>query len=85
MSHKKQHIIPETYLKYFSPNNDGKNIKVLFLQSPHKRKIESKNSGDSVFWKKDYYNSLQIKNPKLLELFLGQKIESNYNNLIYKI
>ena len=73
MSHKKQHIVSETYLKFFSKENKGKGIKTLHLNNPYKKKIETHNTGDSLFWTKNFYNSTEFKNPKTVELFLGQK------------
>lgn len=85
MSHNKQHIISETYLKYFSCENMGKGIKTLHMTNPYKKTIETHNSGDSIFWSKNFYNTSKFKNPKTVELFLGQKIENDYNSIIDKI
>ncbi len=85
MSHRKQHIVSETYLKYFSHNDDGKGIKTLHLNNTYKKRIETHNSGDNVFWKKNFYNTSQIDNPKTVELFLGQKIENDYHKILTKV
>ncbi len=85
MSHKKQHIVSETYLKYFSSNDDGKGIKTLQLNNIYKKRIETHNAGDKVFWKKNYYNTSEFENPKTVELFLGQKIENDYHKILDKI
>ncbi|NOZ47045.1 MAG: DUF4238 domain-containing protein [Chlorobi bacterium] len=85
MSHKKQHIVSETYLKYFSKGNSGKGIYVLHLNDNFKKDIRTYNSGDKVFWSKNFYNTSEFKNPKTIEIFLGQKIENSYNSLIEKI
>jgi hypothetical protein len=85
MTHRKQHLIAETYLKYFSPNDDGKAIKVLHLNNKYKLNIECKNSGDSVFWKPFFYNTSEFNDPKTLEIFFGENIENGYNKLIRKL
>lgn len=85
MKYRKQHIVPETYLKYFSPLDDGKNINVLNINNKYKNKIELKNSGDSIFWEKNYYSSRKTKPSNALELFLGQNIENKYNTVIQKL
>lgn len=85
MKNRKQHIVPETYLKYFSPLDDGKNIHVLHIYNKYKNKIELRNSGDSIFWKKNFYTSQKTNPPNALELFLGQNVENNYNSIIKRL
>lgn len=82
MAYRKQHIVPVTYIKYFSPNYDGKDLQVLYTTGIKKWKMENKNSGDSIFWEENFYNTSQFDNPKYLEQFFGQAIESRYNELI---
>jgi hypothetical protein len=85
MTHKKQHIVSEAYLKYFSKEDDGKGILTLCLNNPYKLKIELHNSGDRIFWAKNFYNTTQFQNSKTIELFFGQKIENDYHSIIKKI
>lgn len=85
MSNKKQHIVSETYLKHFSYENMGKGIKILHMTNQYKKTIETHNTGDRIFWSKNFYNTSKFKNPKTIELFLGQKIENDYNSIIDKI
>lgn len=85
MSHKRQHIISETYLKYFSNEDDGKNINVLHLDNKYKKDIVEYNSGDKVFWSKNFYNTSEFSDPRTVELFFGEKIENDYNLIINKI
>ncbi|WP_428665864.1 DUF4238 domain-containing protein [Runella sp.] len=78
----KQHIVPETYLKHFSLNEDGKRIFVIDNHDKYRKEIQVKNSGDKIFWEKKFYNSIQFKTPTALEEFFGQSVESFYNELI---
>ncbi|AXE20559.1 hypothetical protein DR864_23890 [Runella rosea] len=80
--HVKQHIVPETYLKHFSLNEDGKRIFVIDVYDKYRKEIQVKNSGDKIFWEKKFYNSMQFKTPTALEEFFGHSIESFYNELI---
>lgn len=85
MSYKKQHIVSQTYLKYFSTENNGQGIKVLHLNDCYKKTIKPYNSGDKVFWSENYYDTKEYQDPKTIEKFLGQKIENGYNKLIERI
>jgi uncharacterized protein DUF4238 len=85
MNHKKQHILAKTYLKYFSDQNDGKNISVLYLNNKYKKDIKQYNSGDKIFWKDNFYNSNSFKNPKTIELYLGKEVENNYHELMKEV
>lgn len=78
----KQHIVPETYLKHFSLNEDGKGIFVIDNHDKFRKDIEIRNSGDKMFWEKKFYNSIQFSTPTALEELFGQSIESYYNELI---
>ncbi len=78
----KQHIVPETYLKHFSLNEDGKKIFVIDVYDKYRNEIQVKNSGDKIFWEKKFYNSMQFRTPTALEEFFGHSIESFYNELI---
>lgn len=78
----KQHIIPKTYLRQFSFNEDGKRIFVIDNQNQYRKEIQVRNSGDKIFWEKEFYNSIQFKTPTSLEEFFGKSIESYYNELI---
>lgn len=85
MSYKKQHIVSETYLKYFSKENNGIGIFVLHLNDSYKKDVKTYNSGDKVFWSKYFYNTSAFQDPKTIEIFLGQKIENRYNSIIDRI
>ena len=80
--HIKQHIIPETYLKHFSVNEDGNNICVINIEDKYRKGIQIRNSGDNIFWEKKFYNSTQFSHPTALEEMFGESIESSYNELI---
>ena len=80
-----QHFLPETYLKHITKNNDGKNLHVLHLGHRYKKKIETKDSGNSLFKKKDFYDTSEFPNPKEIELFFAKTIEQQYNRTIREI
>lgn len=80
--YRKQHVIPKTYLKYFSLNEDGNNLHVFDNQDPHRQEVQIKNSGDRIFWERDYYNSFQFKHPTALEEHFGRSVESKYPHLM---
>lgn len=76
-----QHIISKTYLKHFSLNCDGKSIFIIDRDNPYKKGIQCKNSGDSVFWEKNYSDSSVFKDEKFIEEMFGKEIEPNYNKI----
>lgn len=78
--YRKQHILPKTYLKYFSKDNSGKGIYVLRLSSQSK-KAEIKNQGDSIFWKKDFYTENRFEDKYIIEKSFGI-VESKYHTII---
>lgn len=82
--YRKQHILPKTYLKYFSKNDSGKGIITLDISS-HKSKAEYRNQGDSIFWSKNYYKDNRLKDSLAIEKYFGKNIEPTYNNLIKAI
>lgn len=81
----KQHILPKTYLKHFSTNEDGIGIHVIDNHDKYKDKVQIKNSGDKIFWEKKFYNSQQFSSSIALEKAFGQKIEPFYHDLILTI
>lgn len=82
--YRKQHILPKTYLKYFSKNDSGKGIVTLNLAS-QKKIAEYKNQGDSVFWSKYYYKDARLEDSLAIEKFFGVDIEPTYNKIIKRI
>lgn len=85
MANKKNHIIARTYLKHFSPLNDGKSIQVLHLrQQFNPPKILQRNSGDKDFWEEKFYWTKQLQNPKSIEYFLGT-VENSYNSIVEQL
>jgi hypothetical protein len=82
---QKQHIVSKTYLKHFSPNSDGKSLFLIDHEAPHQKGIQCKNSGDSVFWEKNYSDSPLFKDKKIIEKIFGQDIEPGYNAIIKEI
>jgi len=78
--YRKQHILPKTYLKYFSKDNSGKGIYVLRLSS-QSNKAEIKNQGDNIFWKKDFYTENRFEDKYIIEKSFGI-VESKYHNII---
>jgi hypothetical protein len=83
--HRDQHIIPKVYLKYFSKSEDGKGIAVLHYSHPYKKRIETKDSGDKVFVKKNFYDTAQLADRKQIELFMANHIEPNYHRIIESV
>jgi hypothetical protein len=81
-SQVKQHFVPKVYLKYFSQNEDCKNLYVIHHGSEYNRRIQKKNSGDSIFWDKQFYTSTEFDDPLALELFFARDIEPNYSKII---
>lgn len=82
--YKRHHILPKTYLKYFSQNDSGKGIIVLNFNSS-KKVPEIKNQGDSIFCGKYFYKDTRLKNELVIEKFLGREIESEYPKIIQNI
>lgn len=85
ISTKKQHIVAKTYLRYFSPNEDGKKISVIHVNEQYKKGIKQYNSGDKVFWEKNFYDTNVTEDKKAIEKFFGKTIENDYNDLIDQI
>ncbi len=75
MKYRKQHIIPEAYLKYFSTNSK---VFVIQFNNTHRRNIQEKGIGDKIFcdYEDYYYNFPNINNEPILEKMFG-RIESN--------
>ena len=75
MSYKKQHIIPEAYLKYFATNSK---VNVIQLNNEYRRNIQEKGIGDKIFcdYENFYYNYPNSRNEPVLEKMFG-RIESN--------
>jgi hypothetical protein len=69
-NYKKQHILPKTYLKYFSKDYSGKGIITKDLTSQND-KIEIKNQGDKIFWKKNYYTDRRFEDKYIIEKSLS--------------
>lgn len=82
---KNQHYIPKVYLKYFSKLNDGKNISVLDKGNPYRKYIQTVDSGNAIFWEKNYYNSQAFDDQFIIERIFAQEFEPNYNKLIKEI
>lgn len=78
--YRKQHILPKTYLKYFSKDNSGKGIYVLRLSSQSNKAV-IKNQGDNIFWKKDFYAENRFEDKYIIEKSFGI-VESKYHNII---
>jgi Protein of unknown function (DUF4238) len=85
MTHKKQHLISQTYLKHFSANGDGNNLFVIDRDNIYKKGIQKTNSGDSIFWEKNYSDSKAFADPKAIENLFGQGIEPSYNKIVSAI
>lgn len=81
-THKKQHLISQTYLKHFSINGDGTCLFAIDKENQFKKGIQSVNSGDSIFWEKNYSDSKAFADPKAIEKLFGQNIETKYNMII---
>ena len=80
-THKKQHLVSQTYLKHFSINGDGTSLFVIDKYNPFKKGIQSVNSGDSIFWEKNYSDSKKFADPKAIEKLFGLNIETRYNTI----
>jgi|ERR1035437_182155 hypothetical protein len=79
----RQHILPKTYLKYFSKDNSGKGIFTIDLSLQDTR-VQIKNPGDNIFWRKNYYTDGRFEDKFVIEKSLGI-IESSYNKIINSI
>lgn len=79
----RQHILPKTYLKYFSKDNSGKGIFTIDL-SLQDNKVQIKNQGDRIFWRKNYYTDGRFEDKFVIEKSLSI-IESSYNKIIDSI
>lgn len=82
---KKQHIISKTYLKHFSKNCDGREIFVIDRENPYEKGIQCRDSGESIFWEKNYSDSNAFGERKFVEKMFGQDIEPNYQKIIREI
>jgi hypothetical protein len=82
--YKKQHILPKTYIKYFSKNESGLGIVTLDMAS-QKKSAEYRNQGDKIFWSKYYYKDDRLLDSLAIEKFFGRCIEPTYNSLIQTI
>lgn len=82
-NYQKQHILPKTYLKYFSRDYSGKGIITKDLTSQND-KIEIKNQGDKIFWKKNYYTDGRFEDKYIIEKSLSI-VESSYHSIIDSI
>lgn len=83
--YKKQHIVSQTYLKHFSINGDGKSLFIIDDTNKYQKGIQCKNSGDSIFWEKNYSDSNLFTDEKAIEKMFGQEIEPNYNFVISEL
>lgn len=84
MTHKKQHIIPEAYLKYFSTNSK---VYVIQLNNEYRSNIQEKGIGDKIFcdYENYYYNFPNRSNKPILENMFG-RIESNdYETIMSRV
>ena len=66
-------------------NCDGKNIFIIDKENLYKKGIQCKNSGDSVFWEKNYSDSDAFEEEKFIENLFGREIEPNYNKIVREI
>lgn len=74
MTHKKQHLILQSYLKHFSANSDGMSLFVIDKDNIHKKGVQKADSGDNIFWKKNYFDSKAFADPEAIEKLFGQNI-----------
>lgn len=79
---KKQHIVPKTYLKHFSANSDGKGLFIIDSKDEYNKGIQKKNSGDRVFWIKNYSDTDFFVDKKAIEKMFAYSIEKEYNKII---
>nr|WP_067060012.1 DUF4238 domain-containing protein [Mucilaginibacter sp. L294] len=82
---QKQHLIPKVYLKYFSANEDGKELYIIDRDDPYNKNIQLRNSNNAVFKGKNFYTSTEFSTPFLLEKFFATEIEYTYPALIDRI
>jgi len=75
VSHKKQHIVPETYLKHFSEN---KFVFFYDFNNAYKKNIQREGIGHKAFWREKYYS---FKDNTSLEQSFS-KFENHYNKII---
>jgi len=84
-AYKKQHIVPETYLKHFSTKSDGIGIFVIDSDDKYRNGIQKKNSGDKIFWIPNYSDTDFFADRKAIEKMFGTDIENSYNSIISTI
>lgn len=84
-AYRKQHIVPETYLKHFSTKSDGIGIFVIDSDDKYKKGIQKKNSGDKIFWIPNYSDTDFFEDRKAIEKMFGTDIENSYNDIISAI
>lgn len=80
MSHKNQHVVPKSYLKYFATNSK---VNVFQLDNKYRRNIQEKGIGDKIFcdYSESYYDYPNSRNEQILEKMFG-RIESNDYEII---
>ncbi|MCH4824596.1 DUF4238 domain-containing protein [Gramella lutea] len=64
---------------------DGKNLNVLDLKNEFRKEIQIRNSGDSIFWIKNYSDTNYFEDRKTIEKMFGSEIESKYNDIVHEI
>jgi len=82
---KKQHIVPKSYLKHFSINGDGKSLHVINLHKYQTDQIKIYDSGSKAFKELNYYDSLQFRNKKTIEISLSRLSENQYHRIVESI
>ena len=84
-NYRKQHVIPKTYLKHFSTNSDGIGLFVIDNEHEYKLGIQKRNSGDKIFWEKNYSDTAFFEDRKAIEKIFANHIEHNYNSIVHVI
>lgn len=66
-------------------NCDGKNIFVIDRENNYEKGIQCRDSGESIFWEKNYSDSDTFGESKFIEKLFGQDIEPHYHKIISEI
>ena len=80
-----QHLVPKVYLKHWRIE-EGKNfVYGIDFSDKFKRYVQTFGLNDKAFTQRRYYNDNSLKNPYIIEDFLGQDIEPSYEIIMSEV
>lgn len=80
-----QHIVPRTYLKHWRISADKNFVYGIDLTNKYQLNVQTLGLNDKIFKQKKYYNHPSLENPFMIEDFLGEDIEPNYELITREI